>query len=85
MADIRIVWYIFFMKTIAQFTITKDADTYIAEGVDLAIVTQANNLDTLMENIKEAVALYFENEDADVLNFSAKPSIFVNFEVPQYA
>lgn len=50
-----------YMKTIAKFTISKDKDIYIAEGVDLAIVTQAKNLDSLMKNIEEAVSLYFES------------------------
>jgi predicted RNase H-like HicB family nuclease len=48
------------MKTIAQFKISKDENTYIAEGVDLAIVTQANDLDDLVNNIKEAVSLHLE-------------------------
>ena len=39
-----------YMKTIAQFRITKDEDTYIAEGLDLAIITESNDLDTLMKN-----------------------------------
>jgi predicted RNase H-like HicB family nuclease len=73
------------MKTIAQFKISKDEDTYIAEGVDLAIVTQANDLDDLMSNIKEAVSLHLEGENIEDFDFSQKPSILVNFELPQYA
>ena len=73
------------MKTIAQFKITKDEDVYIAEGVDLAIVTQAADLDELMKNIEEAVALHFEGEDTAEFDYSHKPSILVNYELPQYA
>lgn len=73
------------MKSIAQFTIHKEDDTYTAEGVDLAIVTQATDLDSLVKNIEEAVSLHFEGEDVSSFNFVQKPSILVNFEVPQYA
>lgn len=73
------------MKSIAQFNITKEDDTYIAEGVDLAIVTQADDLDTLMVNIEEAVNLHLEGEDISDFAFSKSPSILVNFELPQYA
>ena len=67
------------MKTIAQFKISQDKDTYVAEGVDLAIVTQAKDLDTLMKNIEEAVSLHLEDEDIGDFDFSQKPSILVNF------
>lgn len=46
------------MKTIAQFKISKEDNIYTAEGVDLAVVTQAENLDQLVQNIGEAVSLH---------------------------
>ena len=73
------------MKTIAQFRIFKDENSYVAEGVDLAVVTQAENLDQLIKNLEEAVALHLDGEDIKTLDFSQKPSILVNFELPQYA
>lgn len=73
------------MKTIAQFKVYQENNSYIAEGVDLGIVTQAEDLDQLMKNIGEAVSLYFEGEDISDFNFSQKPSILVNYELPQYA
>ncbi len=73
------------MKTIAQFKITRDKDAYIAEGVDLAIVTQAKDLDSLVKNIEEAVSLHLEDENIKDFDFSQKPSILVNFELSQYA
>ncbi len=73
------------MKTIAQFRIIKDQNTYIAEGIDLPVVTEANNLDDLVKNIEEAVSLHLEGENIKNLDFSKKPSILINFELPQYA
>jgi len=73
------------MKTIAQFRVYKENDSYIAEGVDLAIVTQADNLDELVKNIEEAVSLHFEGEEVTNFDYSQKPSILVNYELPQHA
>jgi hypothetical protein len=52
----------FFMRNIAQFTVREEDGVYTAEGVDLAIVTYADNLDDLMKNIEEATSLQFEGE-----------------------
>jgi predicted RNase H-like HicB family nuclease len=47
------------MKKIVQIHIYKGDNYYIAEGVDLPIVTQAKTLDELVKNIREAVELHF--------------------------
>ncbi len=72
------------MKTIAQFKVYKEENSYIAEGVDLSIVTQADDLDQLVKNIEEAVALHLEGENIADFDYSQKPSILVNYELPQY-
>ena len=66
------------MKTIAQFRVYKEENSYIAEGVDLASVTQVDDLDQLVLNIEEAVALHFEGENIADFDYSQKPSILVN-------
>ena len=73
------------MKTIAQFKISREDNYYIAEGIDLSIVTQADNLDQLVKNIEEAVSLYFEDENTMDFDYSQKPSILINYELPQHA
>lgn len=50
------------MKNIIQFHIYKGEKYYVAEGVDLPVVTQGKTLDELMENIKEAAELHFYSE-----------------------
>ncbi len=69
------------MRNIIQFHVYKEESYYIAEGVNLPIVTQAKTLDELTENIKEAVNLHLEGEDHSKFNLSSKPSILVNFEL----
>ncbi|MDO8520785.1 MAG: type II toxin-antitoxin system HicB family antitoxin [bacterium] len=72
------------MKNIIQFAITKEAEGYyVASGVGHPIVTQAETLDELQENVREAVALYIENEDLSALGLSEHPATLMNIEVPQ--
>jgi predicted RNase H-like HicB family nuclease len=69
------------MKRIVQFHIFQGEKYYVAQCVDLPIVTQAKTLDELIENIKEAVALQLEGENLAEFGLAAEPSILANFEV----
>ena len=71
------------MKNIIQFTIQKGEKYYVAQGVELRIVTQGKTLDELVHNIEEAVALHLEGEDLAELGLVRRPSVLVNFELPQ--
>lgn len=71
------------MKHIIQFQISKGDKYYIAQGVDLAIVTQAKTLDELAKNILEATALHLEGEDPADFGLFPSPSVLINFELPQ--
>ena len=74
------------MKSIIQFKISNIDGVYVAEGVDVAIVTDAQSFDVLVQNIREAVTLHFEDEDPSIMDFMTKqPSILLNYEIPQYA
>ena len=73
------------MKTIVQFTIQKGDKYYTAHANDFPIFTQAETLDKLVKNIQEATELHFSDEDLSESGLKDKPSLFVNFEIPQYA
>ena len=75
------------MKRNIYFLIRKGDSLYVAECLDLPIVTQAKTLDELAENIKEAVELHLEGEDLAALGFMPNPSIVANLELtlPEYA
>lgn len=51
------------MRKVVQVCVTKGDNQYVAECLDLPVVTQAKTLDELVKNINEALALYFEGED----------------------
>jgi len=74
------------MSSIIQFTIKKDEDgVYCAKAVDHPIFTFGKTLPELENNIREAAALYIEDEDLNSLGISAEPSLLVNFEIPRVA
>ncbi|MBI4359749.1 MAG: type II toxin-antitoxin system HicB family antitoxin [Candidatus Jacksonbacteria bacterium] len=70
------------MKHILYFHIYKGDSQYIAEGIDVPVVTQAKTLDNLMDNIKEAVALHLEGEDLNELGVAPFALILANMEMP---
>ena len=69
------------MKKIIQVHIYKGEKYYIAECLDLPVVTQGKTLDELISNLKEAVALQLEGEDLANFDLVAEPSIMANIEV----
>jgi predicted RNase H-like HicB family nuclease len=54
---------------------------YIAECVDIAVVTQGKTLDETLKNLQEAVALHLEGEDLAELGFAPDPNILVTMEL----
>jgi predicted RNase H-like HicB family nuclease len=58
---------------------------YVAECLDLPVVTQAFTLDELAGNIREAVSLHLEGEDLAELGFSDDPTILATMELQAVA
>ena len=71
------------MKSIIHFYISKGQKQYVAEGVELAIVTQAKTLDKLIKNIYEATELHLEAGTPADFGLVKSPLISVNFEFPR--
>ena len=70
------------MRNIIYVQIYKGENGYVAEGLNLAVVTQGKDLDEVVENLKEAVSLHLEGENLSSLDFSKQPQVVVNFELP---
>ncbi len=59
---------------------------YVAECVEISVVTQGMTLDEVSKNLVEAVSLNLEDENLSELGFVSKPSLVVTFELqPEYA
>ncbi len=69
------------MRNIIQFNISHEDGTYSAEGLNVPIVTDGKTFEELTHNIREAVDLYFEDENPQLLGFGSSPSILTNFEL----
>ena len=63
------------MKHIIRFHIYKGENHYVAQGLDLPIVTQGKTLDELAKNINEAVAVHLEGENLSDLGLAPNPSV----------
>ena len=73
------------MKNVIQFSVTKGLDgNYVASGIGHHIFTQAETLDELQANIREAVELYVEGEDLAELGFAEQPSLLMNVALPRF-
>lgn len=72
------------MKKIIQVKIFKGEKYYVAECLDLPVVTQGKTLDEVVENINEAISLHLEGEDLREWDILPEFSILVNLELPPY-
>jgi predicted RNase H-like HicB family nuclease len=54
---------------------------YVAECLEVPVVTQGATLDEVSANLREAVALHLEGEDLTAIGLAACPSIIVTFEL----
>ncbi len=73
------------MRRTIQVRITRGDSQYVAECLDLPVVTQAPTLDELATNIREAIALHLESEDLEALGFSPEPTILATMELAAVA
>jgi len=72
------------MKETLQHTIKafikKGEKYYIAECLEISVVTQGKTLDEAVANLKEAVALHLEGEDLEQLGLVPNPTLIITME-----
>jgi len=73
------------MKRIIQVHITKGDHYFVAECLDLPVVTQGKTLDELASNLREAISLQLEGENLADFGLADEPSILASFEVEPLA
>lgn len=59
----------------------QDKETYVAECLEIAVVTQGRTMDEVLFNLKEAIGLHLEGEDLKRLGLSACPRLVVTCEL----
>ena len=58
-----------------------DESGYVAECLEIPVVTQGATLDETVVNLHEAVALHLENEDLKALGLAANPTVIITMEL----
>lgn len=52
--------------------IIKDGDYYVAKDIHTSVASQGNSIEKALDNLKEALGLYYEDLDC-----STQPAIFI--------
>jgi predicted RNase H-like HicB family nuclease len=73
------------MKRTIQVRIFRGERQYVAECLDLPVVTQAPTLDELTTNIQEAISLHLEGENLAELGLAEDPTILATMELQAVA
>ncbi|RPI51700.1 MAG: type II toxin-antitoxin system HicB family antitoxin [Chloroflexi bacterium] len=67
--------------TIQAMIYPGDESGYVAECLNLAVVTQGQTLDETVQNLREALQLHLEGEDLLELGLAANPPLLVTMEM----
>ncbi|MBM4137163.1 MAG: type II toxin-antitoxin system HicB family antitoxin [Nitrospira sp.] len=77
------------MKEVLQHTIKafirKGEKYYIAECLEIPVVTQGKTLDEAVANLKDAVALHIEGENLEQLGLAPNPTLLITMELEPVA
>ncbi|MDS3860889.1 type II toxin-antitoxin system HicB family antitoxin [Thermosynechococcaceae cyanobacterium BACA0444] len=73
-------------QTVKSFIRPGEQGGYVAECLEVSVVTQGETLDEVVKNLQEALALHLEGEDPGDFGLVSHPAILVTFELqPRYA
>jgi predicted RNase H-like HicB family nuclease len=71
---------VFVHRTIKAY-ITKGENYYVAECMEIAVVTQGKTLDETIANLNEAVSLHLEGENPADFDLMPNPTLLVTMEL----
>ncbi len=73
------------LKKIVNALVYPGERGFVAECVEIAVVTQGSTLDETIRNLKEAVKLHLEGENLTEWGLAENPTLVVTLEVePEY-
>ena len=61
--------------------VRKGESKYVAECLEIGVVTQGATISETLENLQEAVSLHLEGEDLAEMGFAPDPTILVTMEM----
>ena len=69
------------LQRTVKAVVHRGEEYYVAECVEIAVVTQGKTLDETLSNLQEAVALHLEGEDPAQFGLAPNPAILVTIEL----
>ena len=69
------------MQHTIKASIQRGEKYYVAECMEISVVTQGKTIDETVSNLQEAVALHLEGEDLSELGLAPNPTLIVTMEV----
>ena len=69
------------LKRTIQVSIRRGERKYVAECLDLPVVTEAETLDDLARNIREGIGLFLEGEDSAEYSLTANAVVLATVEL----
>jgi len=73
------------LRRTIQVRIFRGDKKYVAECLDLSVVTQGDTLDEVTANIREAIGLHLEGEDLAELGLVENPAVVAVMELDAVA
>ena len=67
-------------RSVIHAVVVESEGHYVADCLEVAVVTQGASLDELLGNLREALELYMSDEDPVVLGLTPEPRLLVSFE-----
>jgi predicted RNase H-like HicB family nuclease len=67
-------------RTIKAF-IRRGEEYYVAECLEIGVVTQGKTLDETLTNLQEAVALHLDGEDLTDFGLAPNPTLLITMEL----
>jgi len=70
------------LRGVVHAIIERDGKWFVAECLEIAVVTQGRTLDEAAEALREAVALHLNGEDPVALGLAAPLRLVLQYEIP---
>ena len=69
------------LSRVINAIVRKGESHYVAECLEVAVVTQGRTLDETIANLEEAVALHLQDEDPSAFGLTPNPTLLVTLEL----
>lgn len=68
------------LRSLLHAVITRSDSWYVAEVLELPVVTQGRTLDEIVGNVREAVGLHLRDEDRSLLGLAGAVRVAISYE-----